>query len=185
MGHLDITPEVVAGPYAQMGALIGKGVAAVGTHQSALGIDTIEGALGAPEHIDTAQLIVVMVVSALTHQRQTVGVDAHGRAVDARAYAAYVYRAGVTRPVSRHRERGNVERQIAQVAEAHALQFATRKHGTAYGLLTETETLLGLRNDNHLVDVNHPRGVVDRWVIYMGYPVISYNMSGRRYHQRH
>ena len=83
VSHLSMTSEVGAKAQFDSRALIVHRTEAIGTYQSALSVDAVERSLWTTQDIGARQLIVVIVVCALAHQWQPVGIDAHSRTVDA------------------------------------------------------------------------------------------------------
>ena len=77
MGHLCVAVEVCAYTQSDVGALIAHGVLGVLAHQSALGVDTVEGTLRTTQHVDTVQLVGVAVEGRLIHQGYVVHIDTH------------------------------------------------------------------------------------------------------------
>ena len=63
--------------------MIVHGVLGIDTHQSALGILTIERSLRTAQHIYTVNHIEMVVERSLRHEGQVVVVDAHSGVVDA------------------------------------------------------------------------------------------------------
>ena len=156
VGHLGAPQEVGADAQPQVGALIVHGVLRVQPHQSALGIHTVERTLGATEHVDTAGLVEVGVEGRLRHQGNVVDIDAHRRAVDARADASDVDGRRIARPVVGHDERRDKSRHVAQVVQPHERQLAAGHHVRAQRLLAQLLVVLRRRHHDDLVQVDHP-----------------------------
>ena len=90
VGHLHVTPQARTDAQTDVRALVVHRVLGIHTHQSALGVLSIECTLRASEDIHAVEHVEVVIEGGLRHQGDIVVVDTHGGVVDARAYTSYI-----------------------------------------------------------------------------------------------
>ena len=159
MGHLYIAIQTVTYTQQHIRTLIVHRVLGIDSHQSAFGILSIKRSLRASQDINTVEHIEVVVESRLRHQRDVVIINAHGRVVDARANTTHIHGRREARAVGRHHERGNILRQLTEVAHVKLLQLLTAKYAAAHRLEAQAHLLLGLGHDNYFVKVDYTGSV--------------------------
>ena len=151
VSHLDIRIEARADAQTDIRTLIVHRVLGVDTHESTLGVLTIERTLRTAQDIHTVEHIEMIIESRLRHQGDVVVVNADSGTVDARTYTSDIHRGGKTRTVGRHREGRHVLRELREVAHVELLELFAAKDITAYRLEAEAHRLLGLCYHHHLV----------------------------------
>ena len=128
---LKIAVTTTAIAYPHVGALIVEGIARIESHQSALGILSVECALRTSQHVHTAQLIGVQIESRLAHHGYSVHVHTDGRAVHTAAYASHIDCRRETTAIVGHYEIGDIRRQLAQVADSQPVHLEVSERSAA------------------------------------------------------
>ena len=166
---LVIQPFIMAGFYLaqefrtdrepEVCPLILKGITAVKTDQSAFSVHAIKCPLRTVKDIHTVDVIGMEIECAPAQYRYAVDVYSHGRRIDTRADAAHIDRRCVTASVLGHDKRRNENGELPHVLHIETLQLSAVERGTAQRLPAKTESLLGLINNDHLINVIHSRSI--------------------------
>ena len=90
--HFDIAIESGAYAKTDISALIAEGVLGIHTNHTALGVESIEGALRTTQDVNTLHLIEMTVEGRLVHQRHIIDIDTHRGTVYTRADASHIDR---------------------------------------------------------------------------------------------
>ena len=159
MARLDLAQESGSQRELHVRALILEGTAAVKAHQAALGVHAVKCPLRPVEDIHAVDVIDVEVEGTPAQDGHAVHIDSHSRRVDARTDPAHIDGRGIAASILGHGERRHEGRQLPHVLHVEALQLRTVEGGAAQGLLPETESLLGLIDDDDFVDVIHSGGI--------------------------
>ena len=109
--------------------------------------------------IHTVDVIGMEIECAPAQYRYAVDVYSHGRRIDTRADAAHIDRRCVTASVLGHDKRRNENGELPHVLHIETLQLSAVERGTAQRLPAKTESLLGLINNDHLINVIHSRSI--------------------------
>ena len=131
MRSLKIAVTTAAIAYPHVGALIVEGIARIESHQSALGILSVECALWTSQHIHTTQLIGVQIESRLAHHGYSVHIHTDGWTVHTAAYASHIDCRRETAAIVGHYEVGDIRRQLAQVAGSQPVHLEVSERSAA------------------------------------------------------
>ena len=82
MSHLYVTIQACSNAKTDIRTLIVDGVLGVDTHQSTLGVLSIERTLRSSQDIHTIEHIEMVVEGSLRHQGDVIVIDTHCRTVD-------------------------------------------------------------------------------------------------------
>ena len=129
VGSFDVSLQHRSYAGADVGALVSHRVLCEQTDKAALGVHTVESALGATEHVGAVELVHMEVIRVLAYERYAVDVNPDGRIVDARTYSAHVNSRRKARTVCGHRERRNVGAQCAEAVCADCVKLAAGQRG--------------------------------------------------------
>ena len=100
----------------QISTLIFKRIAGIDTHQSTLGVLTIESSLRTTQDINTGSLIMMKIEGRLAHHRDAIQIDAYRRTVHPTANATHIHSTGKTTAIVRHYKIRDIVRKLAQIA---------------------------------------------------------------------
>ena len=151
MSHFDIAIQAVADAQTDVGTLIVHRILRVDAHKAALSVLSVERALRTTQDVHTVQHIEMVIKGRFRHQRDIVVIEAHGRAVDTGADAAYIHRRGEARTIARHYKRRDILRELTQVADVELLELLTAEDIAAQGLQAQPDLLFRLRHNHHFI----------------------------------
>ena len=102
MSYLDVAPETRTDAQTNIRTLVVHRVLRVDTHQSALGVLSVERTLRATQDVYAIEHIEMVVERGFRHQWDVIIIDTHSRIIDARANTANIHRRGESRAIRWH-----------------------------------------------------------------------------------